>query len=134
MGALNATIKKDATAMAPTGGTDATYTATGKQIQSGAETQDTAVTDFTVRPTMVMKHRPPTMGADGYYSKRKVSIDLVFPKKRADGSTVFSVWRLSNEAAVELTAAEFADQKYRASQAIGDTDFNSFWSDGVIAV
>lgn len=131
MGANNATIKKDATAMTPTGGTDVTYSQTGKSVPGGIEVQDAAVTDFTVRPTAELKSRPPSLGKDGYFSKRKTDAKLVFPKKRADGSTVFSVWRLTNESAVELTAAEFADQKYRAAQFITDTDFNSFWSDGI---
>lgn len=131
MGVQNATIKKDATAMTPTGGTDVTYSPTGKQIPNGVELQDTAVTDFTVRPLIVVKVRPPTMGKDGYYSKRKIAVDMVYPDKRADGSTVFSVWRLTNEGAVEQTAAQVADRKYRAAQFIADTDLNALWSDGV---
>lgn len=130
MPANNATIKKDATAMTPTGGTDVTYTLTGKSIAGGIQVQDASVTDFTVRPLAEMKSRPPELGKDGYYTKRKTEFKHVVPLKRADGSTVFSVWRIINESPVELTASAFADQKFRAAQFISDSDLSAFWSDG----
>lgn len=130
MGAKNATIKKDATAMTPTGGTDIIYSITGKQIPGGFEVQDAAVIDFTIRPTAEVKTRVPTMGKDGYYTKRKIDVKLVRPVKRADGSTAFSVWRITNETPVELPSNVFVDDKFRACQFISDLDFAALWSDG----
>lgn len=131
MAANNGTIKKNATAIAPTGGTDVTYSQVSGNSSAILTVQDVSVSDFTIRPTAEMKSRAPVLGKDGYYSKRKTEVKLVFPKKRTDGSTVFSVWRIINEAAVELTDAELADQKFQAAQFIGDTDYAGLWKDGL---
>lgn len=131
MAANNGTIKKNATAITPTGGSDVVYSQSSSSNSAILTVQDASVSDFTIRPTIEMKSRTPLLGKDGYYSKRKTEAKLVFPKKRADGSTVFSVWRIINEAAVELTEAEVADQKFQASQLIGDTDYAGLWKDGL---
>lgn len=131
MAATNGTIKKNATAITPTGGSDITYSQVAGSSAGVVVVQDAAVADFTVRPSIEMKSRPPAIGKDGYYSKRKSEMKPVFPKKRADGSTVFSVWRITNESAVELTDAEFDDQLFQAAQLIGDPDYRNFWRNGV---
>lgn len=133
MGARNATIKKNATSATIVGGTDVTYSQNAKQIPNGFEVQDAAVSDFTIRPTAEVRVRPPVLGSDGYYTKLKIDVKLVRPVKRADGSTVFSVWRLTNESPVELPSADKLDDKFRAAQFITDTDFDALWSDGNIA-
>lgn len=132
MSVRNATIKKGATAMTPTGGTDVTYTETGKTIPGGFEVQDAAIADFTVRPTAEVKTRVPSLGKDGYYTKRKIDVKLVQPVKRADGTVAFSVWRITNETPVEMLEADRSDHQFRAAQFISDTDFTALWKDGNI--
>lgn len=132
MPAINGTIKKNATAMTPTGGTDVQYTKTSKSVPSGIEVQDASVSDFTVRPLIEMKSRPPAMGKDGNYSKRKTEMKLVIPKKRADGSTVFAVRRIIDESPVEFSDAEFNDMHFQSAQLISDPEYYNFWRNGVV--
>lgn len=134
MPANNGTIKKNATAMTPTGGTDVQYTKTSKSVPQGIEVQDATVSDFTVRPLIEMKSRPPALQKDGYYSKRKTEMKLVIPKKRSDGSTVFAVRRIIDETPVEFTTSEFNDMHFQSAQLISDTDYYNFWANGVTDV
>lgn len=126
-------VKTGSTAMTPTGGSDKTLTTDGVTVQNGLHLIDAANADFRTRANCTIKNKPPTLQADGKYSKDKKSVTYVQPKLLADGSTVFNLVRIEREVHPESTAAEALDLCMIGSQLLADTDLTSFWSAGSLA-
>lgn len=132
MGIENITLKEDATAMTPTGGTDLVFSPDGVQVANGIHVAAPAVTDFRVRPNITFKTRNPTL-QNGVYSKAKREVSYVRPKILADGSTVYNLVRISVEVHPESTVAEADDIRFIGSQLLSDTDVVDFMRSGSLA-
>lgn len=131
MAANNPTIKKNATSLSVTGGTDAIYTETSKVVPGGVEVANLATTDMRVRETIECKNRNPVLDSKtGLYTKRKTDAKLVFPVLQADGSVQFDVWRITAEVTVGTSVADLADRRFRAGQVITAAAFDNLWVNG----
>lgn len=130
MSVESSTFKKAATAIAPTGGTDQTFTETGNDVQNGIAVSDATVADFRVRPSITYKNRQPVRQADGSWTKAKRSFVLVIPKITADGSTVFNLVRGDVEAHPETTTAEVNELRFLGAQILGSPETLNFFQVG----
>lgn len=130
MSVESSTFKKAATAIAPTGGTDQTFTETGNDVQNGIAVSDATVADFRVRPSITYKNRQPVRQADGSWTKAKRSFVLVIPKITADGSTVFNLVRCDVEAHPETTTAEVNELRFLGAQILGSPETLNFFQVG----
>lgn len=133
MSVQNAVVKSGATAMAPTGGSDVTFTPDGVSVPNGIHLADAAQTDYRIRRNLTVKNKVPTLLADGNYSKDKKSVTLVHPKILTNGKTVFNLIRIEREVHPESTAAEALDLCMIGAQLMSDTDFTAFWTSGSLA-
>lgn len=125
-----AVVKKDATGITVTAGTDQTFTSDGAPINSGIHLVDAGQTDYRIRRSMTVKVKQPVYNATTGYSKDRKSITLTQPKILASGVTVFNVLRIEREVHPESTAAEALDINRVGAQLMSDADFDSFWSVG----
>lgn len=128
----SSTFKKGATAIAPTGGTDQTFTETGSNVQNGITVADASVSDFRIRPSIAYKSRQPVPMAGGTWSKAKRSYVLVIPKILSDGSTAFNLVRCDVEAHPECTAAEVNELRFLGAQILGSAETLNFFQAGAI--
>lgn len=127
----NAIIKDNATALAPTGGTDIAFQETGGTITNGAQFQVTADPDFRTRRIINAKNRP-SVYTNGVYSKAKRELTLIQPEI-IDGVTVFNLIRISTEVHPLTPAARELNLRMLGGQALGDADFSGFWTTGSLS-
>lgn len=125
-----AIVKKDATGITVTAGTDQTFVNDGAEIQNGVHLVDSGQTDYRIRRNLTFKVKQPTYGPVSGYSKDRKSISFVSPKILVDGTTAFNLIRIEREVHPETTSAEATDINRIAAQLVSDTDFDSFWSVG----
>lgn len=125
-----AIVKKDATGITVTAGTDQTFTSDGAAIANGVHLVDAGQTDYRIRRSLTFKVKQPTYGPTSGYSKDRKGVTLTCPKILADGSTVFNLIRIEREIHPESSSAEMADVNRVAAQLLTDADFDSFWSVG----
>lgn len=132
MSVESSTFKKAATAIAPTGGTDQTFTEVGSNVQNGITVTDATVADFRVRPSIAYKSRQPVPLADGSWTKAKRSFVFVIPKIIVDGRTVFNLVRCDVEAHPESTTAEVNELRFLGAQILGSAETLNFFQAGAI--
>lgn len=126
----NSTFKKGATAIAPTGGTDQTFTETGSYVQNGINVADASVTDFRVRPSITYKNRQPSQLANGTWTKAKRTTTLVIPKIVSTGETVFDLVRIDVEAHPESSIAQVNELRFLGAQILGSAETSNFFQAG----
>jgi len=125
-----AIVKKDASGITVTAGTDQTFTNDGATIANGVHLVDAGQADYRIRRSLTFKVKQPTYGAVSGYSKDRKGVTLTSPKILTDGTTVFNLIRIEREIHPESTAAEMADLNRVGAQLLSDADFDSFWSVG----
>lgn len=130
MSVNNSTFKKGATAIAPTGGIDQTFTETGSYVQNGINVSDASVADFRVRPSVTYKNRQPNQLANGTWTKAKRSATFVIPKIVSTGETVFNLVRIDVEAHPEFTTAEVNELRFLGAQILGSAETLNFFQAG----
>lgn len=126
----NSTFKKGSTAIAPTGGTDQTFTETGSYVQNGINVADASVADFRVRPSVTYKNRQPSQLANGTWTKAKRTATLVIPKIVSTGETVFNLVRIDVEAHPECSTAEVNELRFLGAQILGSAETLNFFQAG----
>lgn len=132
MGLTSVVIKSGASAMAPTGGTDETFTPDGQTVANGLHVIDANVADFRIRPHGTFKYKAPTL-MNGKYSKAKNNAVLVQPVILASGETVFNVGRLEFEIHPETSVADALNLRFRTLQMGSAASTASFWATGSTA-
>jgi hypothetical protein len=132
MGAQNVTLKKDATSIAVTGGTDLNFTPDGVSVSNGLHLSASSVVDFRVRPSVTLKTRNPVFNGVTF-SKGKRWLTITFPQILADGTMAYNLRRIEIEDHPELSASEALNQTYQAAQLLFDSDLASFLSTGSLA-
>lgn len=125
-----AIVKKDATGITVTAGTDQTFTSDGAAIANGVHLVDAGQADYRIRRSLTFKVKQPTYGPISGYSKDRKGVTLTCPKILVNGSTVFNLVRIEREIHPESSSAEMADINRVAAQLLIDADFDSFWSVG----
>lgn len=125
-----AIVKKDATGITVTAGTDQTFTNDGAAIVNGVHLVDAGQADYRIRRNLTFKVKQPTYSPVSGYSKDRKGVTLTCPKILADGTTVFNLIRIEREIHPESTAAEMLDVNRVAAQLLSDADFDAFWSVG----
>lgn len=86
-------LKKAATSMAVTGGTDMTFTDDKSVVSGGVHVINTAEADWRVRQHATVKYRPPKPLGNGKYSRETWSGTIVLPAVETDGSIVNETFR-----------------------------------------
>lgn len=127
----NAMLKDNATAIAPTGGTDVIFQETGGLITNGAQFQVTADADFRTRRILNAKNRP-SVYTNGSYSKAKREVTLIQPELIGD-LVVFNLVRISTEVHPLTPAARELNLRMLGAQSLGDADFSGFWTTGSLS-
>lgn len=124
-------IKKDATGITVTAGTDQTFTADGVAIANGLHLVDAAQTDFRIRRNITAKVKQPAYDSvNKSFSKDKKSVTLVQPKILVNGTVVYNLVRIEREVHPESTSAEALDLNRCGAQLLCDSDYDAFWSVG----
>lgn len=121
MSARSFSISEGST-LSATGGTGKTFAETGVQIPSGCNVADNSVADQRLRPNVTTKVRPIKQNADGSFTKGKVSMTLVRPKLRANGSVAYPLFRVEVEDDAETTAAELTELWSSGAQLCFDSE------------
>lgn len=132
MGLKNMSIPSGAT-LAPTGGTAKVFADDGVTVQNGVHLMVPATTDYRERESATFKFRPPSLLADGTYTRDKKSASYNVPFIRADGKVVNNVIRIEREVDPEFSAAEALDLNIMAAQMLFDADVTNFWSAGSLS-
>ena len=127
----NATLKDNASAVAPTGGTDIVFQETGGSITNGAQFQVTADSDFRTRRILNAKNRP-SVYTNGSYSKAKRE-DTIIQPEIIDGAVVFNLIRISTEVHPLTPAAREFNLRMLGGQVLSDADFSGFWTTGSLS-
>ena len=127
---LDGAIINTGATVSATGGSAKTFTSDGQTIVNGLHLIDASVTDFRVRPSMVVKVKQPTLNSLGEYSKGKISVVYKVPIILASGATSFELIRIERESHPENTAAARLDFNVMGAQILTDTDFTSLWATG----
>lgn len=128
-----AIVKKDATGITVTAGTDQTFSDDGAPVNNGLHLVDAGQADYRIRRSLTVKVKQPTYSPTTGYSKDRKSVSLTQPKILADGTTVFNVLRIEREVHPESTSAEAVDINRVGAQILSDSDFDSFWSVGSLS-
>lgn len=133
---IAATIKDNATAVAPTGGTDILLSPLGIQngIASTFVSNDTSMltrrsVDFSARDPKVNSNSP------GGLTQARRRVVLNIPKVITVGSTsVVTNQKVSIEVAFDAsnTTAEINNMLFLAAQLLGDTELTAFWQAGAL--
>lgn len=127
------TILNNSTAQAaPTGGASVTLTEDGVSVANGKHVAN-AADPFLTRLNLTVRNRPPVLQPDGTWSKAKRSAVIVQPKLLSNGTYVYNLTRIEQEAHPETTAAELITMKYNGSQLLTDADMDAFWASGSLA-
>lgn len=126
-------VKRGATAMTPTAGTDVTFTPDGVVVTRGVHVADASEADFRIRQSMMFQNRNPALNSDGTYTKDKKVCTITKPKILATGKVVFNVLRIEREIHPESTAAEALDFNMLGAQVLSDSDVTAFWASGSLA-
>lgn len=132
MALIPMTLKSGASAMAPTGGSDLTFTA-GPVLPSGIQMLDTSVADFRLRPFVKWNYRPWTQTNAGQYTKAKMTAVLVVPKLIADGTVKYNLFEIRQEFHPESTAAEVLNLGLMGIQMRSNSNASGFWTTGSFA-
>lgn len=126
-----AIVKKDATGITVTAGTDQTFVSDGAKIDSGLHLVDSAQADYRIRRSVTAKVKQPTYNAQtGKFSKDRKGLTLVSPKILTDGTIAYNLIRIEREVHPECTAAEILDLNRVGAQLVCDADFDTFWAVG----
>lgn len=133
MGLSSFVIKKDATGLTVTAGTDQTFTPDGVAIPNGIHLADAATADFRVRPSITFKTRNPQYNAASGYTKGKRWASITQPILLANGDTAYNVFRCEMEIHPETTAAQELDLRYKGAQLTFDSDASAFWTSGSLS-
>jgi hypothetical protein len=132
MGVQTTTLKKEATSIAVTGGTDLAYTPDGVSIANGVHLAAASVTDFRVRPSITLKTRNPSL-VNGEFTKGKRWLTLTMPRILASGAVVYDVGRIDIEVHPETPVANQNDMVFQLAQMLFDSDLSLFISTGSLA-
>lgn len=125
------TIKKDATSVAASGGTDLVLTPNGLKVDAGIQLADMSESDVRARYYATLKARPATFLGGNRYSKWKRTISTVLPKFNAiTGEMEFLFFRGELEGTVTFTAAEITEQVSRGTQIMVDSESTGFVQNG----
>lgn len=127
---LDGAIINSGATVSATGGVAKTFTSDGQTIQNGIHMIDASVTDFRVRPTMVVKVKQPTLNSLGVYSKGKISVVYKVPIILSSGATSFDLIRIERESHPENTAAAVLNLNVMGAQILTDSDFTNLWATG----
>lgn len=127
MGIKNSTILTTPTISA-SGGTSSTLKSTGVEIPGGVQVTDTSIADFSIRPIINFKYRPPKL-TNGVYSKAKHDVVIITPELVND-VMVFPLIRIGYEPHPMGSAANKAKLLAWASQILFDTDYVDFLDRG----
>jgi hypothetical protein len=125
-----AIVKKDATSLSVTGGTDQTFSPDGVQVSGGIHLADMAEADIRIRRQLTIKNKASALNADGTWSKDRRSITLVSPITLTSGKTSFPLIRIEVESHPENTAAARLDLALMGAQFLSDADFASYLAGG----
>jgi len=129
MGLQTASILTGTTVSA-TGGTAQTFGSNGKEVNSGIQLIDTAVTDFRTRPTLTAKTADPVQLPDGSLTKDKRVITYAEPFVDTKGVIQYDYIRIERRVHPESSAAKAVELLKKGAQFCFDTDFTSYWSTG----
>lgn len=128
------TLADSATSLSVTGGTVKTYTPDGQAVTNGIHVADNSVTDFRVKPHITWKNRNPQRLPDGSYTKGKRDVIITVPYLDAStGKVEFDTWRISNEHAAVIPAANRKNARFIAAQCLFDADAENFFVTGDIS-
>lgn len=127
------TLKKGATGITVTAGTDAIYVSDGLDVKNGIHIVDSSATSFITRPHMTFKNRPAALQFDGSWSKGRRDMNVTTPIVLASGKTSFPVYRGTFELHPEMTDAQLLELKLLAVQAIMDLELADFYKFGATA-
>jgi hypothetical protein len=128
----NGTIKENATALPPTGGTDINYVVDGPPLLNGVHVANMATEDFRVRENITFKVVQPKYNGSTY-SKGKIAFTMVIPFLLADGTTSFQLFRGEREIHPEFSAADAKDILFQSAQIMTSSDYEALWSGGSTA-
>lgn len=126
------TLKKGATGISVTAGTDAVWTDDGLDVKNGIHVVDSTSTNFITRPHATFKNRPAQLQPDGTWSKGKRDFNVTTPIVLASGATSFPVFRGGMELHPEMTAAQILELKMLACQMIMDAELDAYYTYGSI--
>lgn len=130
---LNGMVFLEGGTITAAAGTSKTLTPDGLQVVNGLHLIDASVVDYRTRPNCTVKYKPPTLKADGTYTKAKMSFVGVRPFLSADGMTHFNLVRTEVEIHPEASSTELQKLRSQGAQQLMDTDTDNFWSTGSLA-
>lgn len=119
--------------LANTGGTAKSFSEDGVTVPNGVHVSVAGTTDFRVREHATFRYFPPTLMADGTYTRAKNTASITVPKALASGKYVNNVVRIEVDVHPESTSTEAADLRKLAAQLLFDTDTDNFWIAGSLA-
>lgn len=132
--ALNGAVLKNGTTLSATGGTDYTYTPTGKVVAGGIELIDGTISDRRVNRTVTLSCRMATYDPVAKsFSKDKRDITIRHPKVLADGTISQRIIRISIEEHPEATDSERSILENDAAQVLFAAAFSAFRKTGSLA-
>lgn len=128
------TLSDSPTSLSVTGGTVKTFTPDGQTVTNGIHVADNTVSDFRVKPHITWKNRNPQRLSDGTYGKGKREIIVTYPYLDAStGRVEFDTWRISNEYAPVIPAANRKNARQVSAQCLFDADAENFHVSGDIS-
>lgn len=126
----NSVIKKNATAITITGGTDQTFTSNQKPVPNGIFLIDVGETDARVRSHITASVKDgvytPNVGWTGSMHK----VHLIIPQLLTSGEMFFNTWRLERKVHPELAAASAIGGNIAMAQLLANAGYANFWNFG----
>jgi hypothetical protein len=132
MGVQNASIVVGSTPSF-SGGTAATFTPDGQQVNNGIHISDASQADFRIRRNMSVRTTPPALNSNGVWKGGKREITAVCPKVLADGTQIFPNIRIIVSDHPEMTQAEVDALWDMGGQVCYDADFQAYRRTGSLA-
>jgi len=130
---INGVTIKEGASFTPVGGTDITFDDTGEEIANGIVCVNQAETDFFAREKLVCVSRLPVQDAkSGVFSKQKISVRIIDPKKLADGSISYGVGRFEVEAHPEGGVTQITKIRKLLLAAANSSSLDALFSVGSI--
>lgn len=125
---MSLTLKTGVTSIAPTGGTDKTYTVDGQPVMTGVHFADSTEADYRIQKHMTIKNRNPQRQNDGKYSKGKQVVITTHPFLKADLSVGFNKAETLIEYDPEFPAASLKDLRFMHAQMLFQAAMEAFWA------